>query len=97
LRRPVDSAQQYASIAFAETLTLEAIAASIGSVGDAYDNALAESTIGLFETEVIGKSSPFRAHPAKTVDDVVRRPPPVHPVPIAAGGCAYPGRGRRLR
>jgi len=61
---------QYTSIAFAETLTLEGIAASIGSVGDAYDNALAESTIGLFKTEVIGKGSPFRAHPAKTVDDI---------------------------
>ncbi|MDT7705635.1 MAG: putative transposase [Pseudonocardiales bacterium] len=42
----------------------------IGSVGDAYDNALAESTIGLFKTEVIGTSSPFRVHPAKTVDDI---------------------------
>jgi putative transposase len=31
---------------------------------------LAESTIGLFKTEVIGKSSPFRAHPAKTADDI---------------------------
>ena len=65
-----DAGSQYTSIAFAETLTLEGIAASIGSVGDAYDNALAESTIGLFKTEVIGKGSPFRAHPAKTVDDI---------------------------
>ena len=65
-----DAGSQYTSIAFAETLTLESIAASIGSVGDAYDNALAESTIGLFKTEVIGKGSPFRAHPAKTVDDI---------------------------
>jgi hypothetical protein len=38
------------SNAFAETLVLEGIAASIGSVGDAYDNALAETTIGLFQT-----------------------------------------------
>jgi hypothetical protein len=38
------------SIAFAETLVLEGIAASIGSVGDAYDNALAQTTIGLFKT-----------------------------------------------
>lgn len=37
---------QYTSIAFAETLVLEEIAASIGSVGDAYDNALAETAIG---------------------------------------------------
>ena len=69
LQRPVELAQ-YTSIAFAETLALEGIAASIGSVGDAYDNALAESTIGLFKTEVISKDSPFRVHPARTVDDI---------------------------
>ena len=65
-----DAGSQYTSIAFAETLGLEGIAASIGSVGDAYDNALAESTIGLFKTEVISRNSPFRAHPAKRVDDI---------------------------
>jgi putative transposase len=58
------------AIAFAETLHLEGIAASIGSVGDAYDNALAESTIGLFKTEVIGRNSPFRAYLARTIDDI---------------------------
>jgi putative transposase len=62
--------RQHTSIAFAETLNLEGIAASIGSVGDAYDNALAESTIGLFKTEVISRNSSFRLHPAKTVDDI---------------------------
>lgn len=40
-------------MSFAETLALEGIAASIGSIGDAYDNALAESTIGLFKNEAI--------------------------------------------
>ena len=65
-----DAGSQYTSIAFAETLGLEGIAASIGSVGDAYDNALAESTIGLFKTEVISRGSPFRVHPAKTVEDI---------------------------
>jgi hypothetical protein len=39
------------SIAFAETVVLEGIAASIGSVGDADDNASAATTIGLFKTE----------------------------------------------
>lgn len=34
---------------------------SIGSIGDVYDNALAESTIGLFENEAIRDGSPFRA------------------------------------
>ena len=49
---------------------LEGIAASIGSVGDAYDNALAESTIGLFKTEAVSKRSPFLSGPMKTIDDV---------------------------
>lgn len=49
---------------------LEGIAASIGSVGDAYDNALAESAIGLFKTEAVSKRSPFLNGPLKTIDDV---------------------------
>lgn len=65
-----DAGSQYTSIAFAESLSIEGIAASIGSVGDAYDNALAESTIGLFKTEVIGRGSPFRVHPAKKIEDI---------------------------
>jgi putative transposase len=69
LRRPVESAQ-YTSIAFAETPVLEGIVASIGSIGDAYDNALAESTIGLYKTEAVGRISPFLTGPLKTIDDV---------------------------
>jgi len=57
-------------VSFAETLALEGIAASIGSIGDAYDNALAESTIGLFKNEAIREGSPFRTGPLKTIDDV---------------------------
>jgi putative transposase len=33
-------------------------------------NALAESVIGLFKTELIGRNSPFRAHPARKIDDI---------------------------
>ncbi|WP_176225041.1 integrase core domain-containing protein [Rhodococcus sp. 1168] len=69
MQRPVELAQ-YTSIAFAETLVLEGIAASIGSVGDAYDNALAESIIGLFKTEAVSKRSPFLNGPMETIDDV---------------------------
>jgi putative transposase len=58
------------SISFAETLVLEGNAASIGSIGDAYDNALAETTIGLFKTEAVGPASPFRTGPLRTIDDV---------------------------
>ena len=40
------------------------IAPSVGSRGDAYDNALAESVIGLFKTEVIQRKGPWRAREA---------------------------------
>src|SRR4051794_3517574 len=52
LRRPLESAQ-YTSIAFMDALEEAGIAGSIGSVGDAPDNALMESTIGLYKTELI--------------------------------------------
>jgi transposase InsO family protein len=44
---------------------LEGIAASIGTIGDAYDNALAETTIGLYKTEAVARNSPFLAGPAE--------------------------------
>lgn len=65
-----DAGSQFTSVAFAETLALEGIAASIGSIGDAYDNALAESTIGLFKNEAIRDDSPFRDGPLKRLEDV---------------------------
>lgn len=65
-----DAGSQFTSISFAETLALEGIAASIGSIGDAYDNALAESTIGLFKNEAIRDDSPFRNGPLRVVEDV---------------------------
>ena len=57
-------------MAFAETLAMEGITASIGSIGDAYDNALAESTIGLFKNEAVRDGSPFRTGALRTIDDV---------------------------
>lgn len=48
-----DAGSQYTSIRFTEHLDLEGIRPSIGSVGDAYDNALMESVIGLYKTECI--------------------------------------------
>ncbi len=44
-----DAGSQYTSFKLAEHLDAAGIAASIGSVGDAYDNALMESTIGLYK------------------------------------------------
>lgn len=48
-----DTGSQFTSFRLTEHLDAAEIAASIGSVGDAYDNALTESTIGLFKTELI--------------------------------------------
>src|SRR5690606_23592341 len=51
---------QYTAVKLGETLTLSDLKPSIGSVGDAYDNALAETTIGLYKTEAVRDDSPFR-------------------------------------
>lgn len=48
-----DAGSQYTSLAFTEALEEAGIAGSIGTVGDALDNALMESTIGLYKTELI--------------------------------------------
>ncbi|WP_086006510.1 IS3 family transposase [Nocardia araoensis] len=55
-----DAGSQYVSVKFTESLALQGLSASVGSVGDAYDNALAESIIGLFKTEVINRHGPFK-------------------------------------
>ena len=64
-----DAGSQYTAIHFAETLELEGIAPSIGTVGDAYDNALMETINGLFKTECI-RTDVFHAGPYKTIGDV---------------------------
>lgn len=55
-----DRGVQYLSIRYSERLAECGIAASVGTTGDSYDNALAESIIGLFKTEVIGPRGPWR-------------------------------------
>jgi len=55
-----DAGSQYTSFRLASHLADEDIAASIGSVGDAYDNALMESAIGLYKTELIKRRGPWR-------------------------------------
>ena len=52
-----DAGSQYVSVALTAELLQAGIAGSIGTVGDALDNALCESTIGLFKTEAVGASS----------------------------------------
>jgi transposase InsO family protein len=65
-----DAGSQYTSVHFTETLMLAGLAPSIGTVGDALDNALAETTIGLYKTECTREGSPFRAGPLETLADV---------------------------
>ena len=52
---------QYVSIKYTEHLALAGIEPSVGSVGDSYDNALAETVIGLYKTEVIRRRGPWRS------------------------------------
>jgi len=55
-----DRGTQYVSMRYTERLAEAGIAPSVGSRGDSYDNALAESVIGLFKTEVIQRKGPWR-------------------------------------
>ena len=55
-----DRGVQYLSIRYTERLLEAGIESSVGSVGDSYDNALAETIIGLFKTEVIRRCGPWR-------------------------------------
>ena len=68
--RPIDAGQlihhsdagsQYTSFAFTTRLIDAGVEASIGSVGDAYDNALAESTISLYKREVARHEGPWKS------------------------------------
>jgi putative transposase len=66
-----DAGSQYTSIAFTDRLLEVGIDASIGTVGDAHDNSLAESVNGLYKTELIKQHGPWRnaAHvEAETAD-----------------------------
>lgn len=63
LQRPVESAQ-YVSIKYTERLAEAGIEPSVGSVGDSYDNALAETINGLYKAEVIHRRGPWRSFEA---------------------------------
>jgi putative transposase len=55
-----DAGSQYTSIRYTSRLADAGAVASIGTVGDSYDNALAESVIGLYKTECVRHDGPFR-------------------------------------
>ena len=56
-----DRGRQYLSISYTERLAEAGIEPSVGSVGDSYDNALAETINGLFKAEVIWRKGPWRS------------------------------------
>lgn len=64
-----DAGSQYTSILLTEHLALEGISPSIGSVGDAYDNALMETINGLYKAECI-RTTVFHEGPYRTIGDV---------------------------
>ena len=72
-RRPVQKSgsihhsnrgRQYVSIRYSERLAEAGIEPSVGSVGDSYDNALAETINGLYKAEVIHRRGPWRSFEA---------------------------------
>jgi putative transposase len=65
-----DAGSQYTAVRFGETLMLAGLTPSIGTVGDALDNALAETTIGLYKAECVRENSPFRHGPITTLADL---------------------------
>ena len=59
LQRPVEFTQ-YLSIRYTATLSAAGVNCSAGTVGDSYDNALAETVIGLYKTELVRRHGPWR-------------------------------------
>jgi putative transposase len=59
LRRPLEPGQ-YLSIRYTERLAEAGAVTSVGSRGDSFDNALAETIIGLYKTELIRRRGPWR-------------------------------------
>ncbi|SMF35071.1 Integrase core domain-containing protein, partial [Kocuria indica] len=68
LQPPVEPGQ-YTSVVLTDHLALEQIAPSIGSIGDAYDNALMETINGVYKAECV-RTTIFHDGPYKTIADV---------------------------
>jgi putative transposase len=64
LVHPSDRGAQYVSIKYTERLAEAGVEPSVGSVGDSYDNALAETINGLYKAEVIHRRGPWRSYEA---------------------------------
>jgi transposase InsO family protein len=74
-----DRGSQYTSIDYTQTLTDHGVLASVGSVGDAYDNALAESFVDSFKTELIAdrvwRTDRSSSSPSSSTSAGLTRPP----------------------
>ncbi|WP_347040294.1 IS3 family transposase [Glutamicibacter halophytocola] len=66
-----DAGGEYTSQRYTQTLAVEGLIPSIGTIGDAYDNAAAETVMGLFKNEAVARDSPFRTGALATESDVV--------------------------
>ncbi|GJE62297.1 hypothetical protein MPOCJGCO_4430 [Methylobacterium trifolii] len=105
-RRPVqggglghhsDRGSQYLALRDTERLAQDGVEPSVGSVGDSYDNALAETINGLFKTEVIHRRGPwwsFEAVEFATLEwvdwfDTRRLLQPIGNIPLAEGEARY--------
>ena len=88
---------QYVSIKYTERLAEAGIEPSVGSVGDSYDNALAETINGLYKAELIPRRSPWRSFEAvefAALEWVAwfnsrRRLEPIGNIPPAEAEAAY--------
>ena len=60
-QRPAPNPKNHVSIRYTERLSIAGIEPSVGSVGDAYDNAVAETINGLYKTEVVRRRQSWRA------------------------------------
>ena len=90
-----DRGSQYVSIQYTERLAEAGIEPSVGSVGDSYDNALAETINGLYKTEVIHRRGPWRIARSRRVRHP-RMGRLVQPSPAARAHRQHPARrGRR--
>ncbi|QGF23409.1 IS3 family transposase [Raineyella fluvialis] len=69
LRAHSDAGSQYTAVTYTDKLALDGIAPSIGTVGDAFDNALMETINGLYKAECI-RTTIFHEGPYRTLADV---------------------------
>ena len=85
-----DRGSQYVSIKYTERLAEAGIEPSVGSVGDSYDNALAETINGLYKAEVIHRRGPWRSFEAGRI-----RPRSNGSTGSIIGGCSNPSETSR--